>query len=166
VGIYSAAIKNRKLNASSYAAMLASTTQLNTPGLRLAELEGVHALTDVTGFGLAGHLFEVCKGSGVAATLRWDQVPLLPGVLDLVKAGIKTGASTRNWNGYGRSVDLGRHGDIEKTLLTDPQTSGGLRVTCTPQSVDRVLDLFRSEGFDRAAVIGEIHAGTPSLKVL
>jgi selenide,water dikinase len=166
VGICSAAIKSGKLNDSGYASMLASTTQLNTPGLKLAEVEDVHALTDVTGFGLAGHLLEVCKGSGVAATLRWDQVPLLPGVLDLVKAGIKTGASTRNWNGYGRNVDLGGHGHIAKTLLTDPQTSGGLLVTCAPESVDRVLDVFRSEGFDRAAVIGDIHAGTPTLKVL
>jgi selenide,water dikinase len=166
VGIYSAAIKNEKLNASTYAAMLASTTQLNTPGLRLAELDGVHALTDVTGFGLAGHLFEVCKGSGVAATLHWDQVPLLPGVLDLVKAGVKTGASTRNWHGYGKRVDLGRHGDIEQTLLTDPQTSGGLLVTCAPDAVERVLDVFRSEGFGSAAVIGEIRVGTPSVEVL
>jgi len=166
VGICSAAIRNGKLDASGYSAMLASTTQLNTPGLRLAELEGVHALTDVTGFGLAGHLLEVCKGSGVAATLRWDQVPLLAGVLDLVKAGIKTGASARNWNGYGKSVDLGSHGDIEKTLLTDPQTSGGLLVTCTPDAVERALDVFRSEGFGRAALIGEINAGTPSVTVL
>ena len=166
VGIYSAAIKNEKLNASGYEAMIASTTHLNTPGLRLAEMQGVHALTDVTGFGLAGHLFEVCKGSGVAATLRWDQVPLLPGVLDLVKAGLKTGASTRNWDGYGRNVNLGSHGEIEKTLLTDPQTSGGLLVTCAPDALERVLDVFRSEGFGRAAVIGEIHAGTPSVKVM
>jgi selenide,water dikinase len=166
VGICSAAIQNGKLDAAGYAAMLASTTQLNTPGLRFADLEGVHALTDITGFGLAGHLFEVCKGSGVAATLHWDRVPLLPGVLDLVKAGAKTGASTRNWQGYGKNVDLGRYGDIEKTLLTDPQTSGGLLVTCAPDVVQRVLDVFRIEGFDCAAAIGEIHAGTPSVKVL
>ncbi len=166
VGIYSAAIKKEKLSASGYAAMIASTTQLNTPGLRLAELEDVHALTDVTGFGLLGHLLEVCKGSGVAATLHWDQVPLLPGVLDLVKAGFKTGASTRNWDGYGKSVDLGGHGDIGKTLLTDPQTSGGLLVTCAPDAADRVLDVFHSEGFGRAAVIGEIRAGAPRVEVL
>jgi len=166
VGIYSAAIKNEKLAASGYEAMIASTTQLNTPGLRLAELQGVHALTDVTGFGLGGHLLEICKGSGAAATLRWDQVPLLPGVLDLVRAGLKTGASARNWNGYGRSVDLGRHGEIEKTLLTDPQTSGGLLVTCAPDAVERVLGVFREEGFHRAAVIGEMHAGIPSVGIL
>ena len=166
VGICSAAIKNGTLDAAGYAAMLASTTQLNTPGLRLPDLEGVHALTDVTGFGLAGHLFEVCKGSGVAATLHWDQVPLLPGVLDLIKAGTKTGASTRNWQGYGNNVDLGDYGEIEKTLLTDPQTSGGLLVTCAPDVVERVLDVFRSEGFGCAAEIGEILAGTPSLGVV
>ncbi|MGH8678977.1 MAG: selenide, water dikinase SelD, partial [Burkholderiales bacterium] len=101
-----------------------------------------------------------------AATLRWDQVPLLPGVLDLVKAGFKTGASTRNWHGYGKSVDLGGHGEIEKTLLTDPQTSGGLLVTCAPDAVGRVLDVFRSEGFGSAAVIGEIRTGAPSVEVL
>ena len=166
VGVCSAAIKNGKLDAAGYAAMLASTTQLNTPGVRLAELEGVHALTDVTGFGRAGHLFEVCKGSGVAATLHWDQVPLLPGVLDLIRTGAKTGASTRNWQGYGKNIDLGSYGEIEKTLLTDPQTSGGLLVTCAPDVVERVLDVFRSEGFGRAAEIGEITAGTASVKVL
>jgi selenide, water dikinase len=166
VGICSAAIKKERLDAAGYAAMVASTTQLNTPGIRLAELEGVHALTDVTGFGLAGHLLEVCKGSKVSAAVRWDAVPLLPGVLDLAKAGFKTGASTRNWAGYGAMVHMGNGGELEKTLLTDPQTSGGLLVTCAPDAVRKVLDIFHHEGFDRAAVIGEIRAGTPSVEVL
>ncbi|MEK6211917.1 MAG: selenide, water dikinase SelD [Pseudomonadota bacterium] len=166
VGICSAAIKKERLDAAGYAAMVASTTQLNTPGIRLAELEGVHALTDVTGFGLAGHLLEVCKGSKVSAAVRWDAVPLLPGVLDLAKAGFKTGASTRNWAGYGAMVHMGNGGELEKTLLTDPQTSGGLLVTCAPDAVRQVLDIFHDEGFDRAAVIGEIRAGTPSVEVL
>jgi selenide,water dikinase len=166
VGICSAAIKKERLDAAGYAAMVASTTQLNTPGIRLAELEGVHALTDVTGFGLAGHLLEVCKGSKVSAAVRWDAVPLLPGVLDLAKAGFKTGASTRNWAGYGAMVHMGNGGELEKTLLTDPQTSGGLLVTCAPDTVRKVLDIFHDEGFDRAAVIGEIRAGTPSVEVL
>jgi len=166
VGICSAAIKKERLDAAGYAALVASTTQLNTPGIRLAELEGVHALTDVTGFGLAGHLLEVCKGSKVSAAVRWDAVPLLPGVLDLAKAGFKTGASTRNWAGYGAMVHMGNGGELEKTLLTDPQTSGGLLVTCAPDAVRQVLDIFHDEGFDRAAVIGEIRAGTPSVEVL
>ena len=166
VGIYSAAIKKEKLDAAGYAAMIASTTKLNTPGLRLAELEGVHALTDVTGFGLAGHLLEVCKGSRLAATIEWNKVPLLPGVIDLAKSGFKTGASTRNWAGYGALVDIRNGGDLEKTLLTDPQTSGGLLVTCTADTVKEVLEIFQNEGFDRAAVIGEIGAGAPFLEVL
>jgi selenide,water dikinase len=166
VGIYSAAIKKEKLDAAEYAAMIASTTKLNTPGLKLAELEDVHALTDVTGFGLAGHLLEVCKGSKLAATIEWNKVPLLTGVLDLAKSGFKTGASTRNWAGYGAMVDLGAHGELEKTLLTDPQTSGGLLVTCAPEKTDQVLEVFRSEGFDSAAVIGEIRVGAPALKVV
>jgi selenide,water dikinase len=166
VGICSAAIKKEKLDPAGYAAMLASTTQLNTPGLRLAELEGVHALTDVTGFGLLGHLLEICRGSRVSATVDWNKVPLLPGVLDLVRSGMKTGASTRNWAGYGSLVDTGSRGDVERTLLTDPQTSGGLLVTCAPGAADAVMAIFRSEGFDRAAVIGEIGAGAPGVEVI
>jgi selenide,water dikinase len=165
VGIYSAAIKKEKLNAASYAAMISSTTQLNTPGLKLAELDDVHALTDVTGFGLAGHLMEICKGSKVSARLEWDKVPLLPGVQELVEAGFKTGASTRNWTGYGERVDLGAHGENVKTLLSDPQTSGGLLVTCARNAVPAVLEIFRSEGFDRVAVVGEIGDGAPGVRV-
>ena len=166
VGIYSAAIKKEKLDAAGYAAMIASTTQLNTPGVKLAELEGVHALTDVTGFGLAGHLLEVCKGARLAATIEWNKVPLLPGVLELAKEGFKTGASARNWAGYGAMVNLGRYGELEKTLLSDPQTSGGLLVTCAPDAVSGVLGIFKDEGFDRAAVIGEIRSGVASLTVI
>jgi selenide,water dikinase len=166
IGIYSAAIKKEKLAAAGYAAMIASTTKLNTPGLSLAELEGVHALTDITGFGLAGHLLEVCKGSKLAATIEWTKVPLLPGVLELAKSGFKTGASARNWAGYGATVDLGAHGELEQTLLTDPQTSGGLLVTCAADAVGEVLRIFQDEGFDCAAVIGELHAGPPAVTVL
>jgi selenide,water dikinase len=166
VGIYSAAIKKEKLDAAGYAAMIASTTQLNTPGVKFAKLESVHALTDVTGFGLAGHLLEVCKGAGLSATIEWIKVPLLPGVLELAKAGFKTGASTRNWTGYGAMVHLGAHGELEKTLLSDPQTSGGLLVTCAPDAVSKVLEIFRDEGFDRAAVIGEIRSGAASVSIV
>jgi selenide,water dikinase len=166
VGIYSAALKKDKLDAAGYKAMVDSATRLNTPGPRLARIEGVHALTDVTGFGLLGHLLEVCKGSKVAATIRWAQVPLLPGAAELARAGFKTGASGRNWAGYGNLVDLGRYGDVEHALLTDPQTSGGLLVACAPSAVDQVLDLFRDEGFAGAAVIGEVMAGAPAVKVV
>jgi len=165
VGIYSAALKKEQLSAAHYAAMLDSTTRLNTPGPRLAALQGVHALTDVTGFGLLGHLLEVCRGSGVHATVRSDRVPLLPGVEELAAAGHVTGASKRNWAAYGHEVAPGRMDETRRWLLCDPQTSGGLLVTCAPDAVDGVLDVFRSEGFERVAEIGEVEAGQPGVTV-
>ncbi len=160
VGVYSAALKKEKLDAAGYAAMIESTTKLNTPGKKLVDFASVRALTDVTGFGLAGHLLEITKGSKVGATLNWRDVPLHPGVLDLVKQGFFTGASERNWQGYGQHVTLGAGlGSVEQALLSDPQTSGGLLVACDPASVNDVLKVFADEGFARAAVIGEITAG-------
>src|SRR5688572_5697673 len=166
VGVYSAALKKEALGAAEYRAMLASTTRLNTPGTTLGKLPGVHALTDVTGFGLLGHLLEVCKGSKLRATLRWADVPLLPMVRELAQAGHVTGASKRNWAGYGHLVDLGERGDLERALLTDPQTSGGLLVACDPAATDAVLALFRAEGFEQAALVGELGSGTPGVRVV
>lgn len=165
VGIQSAALKKGELDAAGYAAMLASTTQLNIPGIRLSNLEAVHALTDVTGFGLLGHLLEVCRGSGVGARVRRRDVPVLEGVDALIARGIKTGASARNWAGYGQSVDLGGFGGEVQALFTDPQTSGGLLVACAPDAVDEVLALFRADGFSRAAVIGEVIEGPARVTV-
>jgi selenide,water dikinase len=166
VGVYGAALKRQQMTDAQYREMVASTTQLNTPGRRLARLPGVHALTDVTGFGLLGHLLEVCKGSNVRATLRWNSVPLLTSARELAAAGHVTGGSGRNWKGYGSLVELSGYGEIERALLTDPQTSGGLLVACAPDNVDQVLDVFESEGFGRAAVIGEVAAGTPGIAVI
>ncbi|MFN0040291.1 MAG: selenide, water dikinase SelD [Burkholderiales bacterium] len=165
VGIFSAAVKKNKLDAAGYAAMIDSTTRLNTPGVALGELAGVHALTDVTGFGLAGHLLEVCRGSKVSAQIEWDRVPFLPGAVELARSGVRTGASTRNWESYGERVDLGRFGELEKVLVTDPQTSGGLLVTCAPGVVGEMLSLFRSQGFAFVADIGEIHRGEPQVRL-
>ena len=165
VGIYSAALKKEKLRDEHYRAMIASTTKLNTPGAKLSGLPAVHALTDVTGFGLLGHLLEVCKGSQVHATLRWDAIPLLPEVTELVREGYVTGASRRNWASYGERVDLNGYGEVERWLLSDPQTSGGLLVTCAPEAVDEVLHVFLQDGFEHAAVIGEIGAGPARVAV-
>ncbi|MBL8514736.1 MAG: selenide, water dikinase SelD [Betaproteobacteria bacterium] len=160
VGILSAALKKEKLDAAGYAAMIASTTKLNTPGIQLGTLPGVHALTDVTGFGLAGHLLEICRGSGVGAQVDFKKLPVIPGVMDLATQGNVTGASGRNWAGYGHDVVLAPHlGDVERNLLTDPQTSGGLLVACDPSQVREVLSIFQAEGFAQAAEIGEITAG-------
>ena len=166
VGIYSAALKKGGLDEAGYRAMIASTTKLNTPGIKLGALGGVHALTDVTGFGLLGHLLEIAKGSGVTAKLEWKSLPLLPGAIDLAHKGFVTGASGRNWTAYGARVSLGPAiGEIERAVLTDPQTSGGLLVSCAPDAVDEVLRIFREEGFEAAAVVGEIGAGEPRVHV-
>jgi len=166
VGIYSAALKKQKLDDAGYAAMIASTTKLNTPGIALGRMPGVHALTDVTGFGLAGHLLEICRGSGAGAVIDYANVPLLPGAGELARGGFFTGASARNWTGYGADVTIdAKDGDLVRTIVTDPQTSGGLLVACAPGDVGAVLDAFRDEGFDRAADIGEIVAGSPRVTV-
>jgi selenide,water dikinase len=166
VGIHSAALKKGKLDEAGYKAMIAATTKLNTPGTRLGKLGAVHALTDVTGFGLLGHLLEIAKGSNAGARIDFKSVPLLPEALEFAREGILTGASARNWTGYGTRVKLGAGiGEAEKAVLTDPQTSGGLLVACKPSAVDEVLQIFRSEGFDRAAVVGEIVAGAPEVAV-
>jgi selenide,water dikinase len=166
VGVLSAALKKDKLDADGYAAMIANTTKLNKPGKALAELAGVHALTDVTGFGLLGHLLELARGAKLTARLDMERIPLLPGVAQLAHEGFFTGASGRNWDAYGLDVDLGASiTDTQRVLLTDPQTSGGLLVSCDPGSVDEVLALFAREGFGHAAVIGRMEAGAPRVKV-
>ncbi len=166
VGVLSAALKKEKLDAAGYASMIASTTQLNTPGIRLGAMASVHALTDVTGFGLAGHLLEICRGSAVAARIDFAKLPLMPGVSRLAAEGYVTGASGRNWSGYSHDVELAASlGDVERNLLTDPQTSGGLLVACDPAAVDEVLKIFADENFAHAAVVGEITAGPARLFV-
>ncbi len=166
VGIYSAALKKDQLHASDYDAMIATTTQLNTPGPLLACLDGVHAVTDVTGFGLAGHLLEVCKGSQLRARVNYADLPLLPRARELVEAGYLTGASGRNWASYGDGVAIAAGlGDTARTLLTDPQTSGGLLVSCSPETVTEVLSIFLQQGFSHVSVIGEIAEGEPGIDV-
>jgi selenide,water dikinase len=166
VGVLSAALKKGALDDAGYAAMIENTTKLNKPGKALADLPGVHALTDVTGFGLLGHLLELARGAGLKARLDMDSIPLLPGVRKLAEAGYVTGASGRNWAGYGHEVTLApRIAPVQQTLLTDPQTSGGLLVACAPDTVDEVLALFAREGFDRAAVIGEMQPGPAGVSV-
>ncbi len=166
VGIYSAALKKGRLDDAGYRAMIAATTKLNTPGTRLGQMEAVHALTDVTGFGLLGHLLEIAKGSAAGARVRWEALPILPHAVDFAREGILTGASARNWAGYGERVKLApRFGEAEKALLTDPQTSGGLLVACAADATDEVLAIFRSDAFEDAAVIGEVVAGAGDVVV-
>ncbi|HEX7373368.1 MAG TPA: selenide, water dikinase SelD [Steroidobacteraceae bacterium] len=166
VGIYSAALKQGALPAAGYRAMIDTTTRLNSAGPDLARLPGVHAMTDVTGFGLLGHLLEMCKGSGLSARLRSSQVPLLDDVVTLAAAGHVTGASARNWASYGAEVRIADDVDaVLPKLLTDPQTSGGLLVSCTDEAVDSVLATMARHGCERAAVIGRMSAGGSGVDV-
>ena len=159
VGVLSAALKKEALSDEGYAQMIATTTQLNTPGPELAAMDGVHALTDVTGFGLAGHALELARGAKTVVAIDWASVPLLPQVRALAEAGMVTGASGRNWAGYGAEVRVPEgFAAVDLALLTDPQTSGGLLVTCDANAVDDVLAVFRRHGFDAAAEIGEVVA--------
>jgi selenide,water dikinase len=157
VGILSAALKKGVLDDAGYARMIATTTKLNTPGPDLAALPGVHAMTDVTGFGLAGHALELARGAGCEVRIDWAHVPLLDGVKALAVAGCVTGASGRNWGGYGHEIVLpDGFAPEDRALLTDPQTSGGLLVTCEAASLDAVFAVFERHGFSVPAVIGEV----------
>jgi selenide,water dikinase len=166
VGVYSAAFKQERLDAEGYAAMIASTTQLNAVGAKLGGQPGVHAVTDVTGFGLLGHALEMARGSGLTVELSVSAAPLLPGVEALAQAGVRTGASTRNWAGYGGDIDGAQAlSDWRRDLMTDPQTSGGLLIAVAPGHADAVLDLVRREGFGRAAVVGRMAQGPARVRV-
>ncbi len=166
VGIYSAALKRQQLEESSYRDMLASTTQLNTVGAELPDIEGVNSVTDVTGFGLLGHLLEMCRGAALGAEIDSSYVPLLPDARRLAENGFGTGAAERNWQSYGGDVDMPVSSpDWQRSLLCDPQTSGGLLIACTDQAAPGVLDLMRSRKFENARVIGAFVPGTPRVRV-
>jgi selenide,water dikinase len=160
VGILSAALKKGALSAAGYAQMIAATTQLNTPGTALGALPGVHAMTDVTGFGLAGHLLEICRGSRLGASLRFADLPVIEEARQWAAQGTVTGASARNWTGYGSEIRLPEGAPAwQRALLTDPQTSGGLLVACSADTEAAVLAEFRKQGFDAACRIGRMVAG-------
>ena len=165
IGILSAALKKGKLSESGYRQMIDWTTRLNTPGEKLADMPGVHALTDVTGFGLAGHLLEICRGSKLSAEVKFDALPVISEALDWAKRGVATGASDRNWKGYGQDVRFSGD-EWKRKLLTDPQTSGGLLVACSKDSEKQVLSEFKSQGFAEATVIGRLTAGPAQIAVI
>ncbi len=166
VGMLSAALKKGTLSKEGYADMVRWTTKLNTPGIALSSMDTVHAMTDVTGFGLAGHLLEICRGSSLAAQVNFDTVPLIPLAAEIAQAGVATGASARNWDGYGSSMVLPEGFEKWKqNLLSDPQTSGGLLIACAPEVAQQVLELLRSQDFGDAAVIGSLAAGAAQVEV-
>jgi selenide,water dikinase len=161
VGILSAALKKEQLSDAAYQEMIALTTKLNKPGVALSQLDSVHALTDVTGFGLAGHLLELCRGAKLSAQIQWDAIPVIAEAVKLVKEDIFTGASPRNWLGYGHEIQMASHlSTWQQNLLSDPQTSGGLLISCSPESTEQVLEMLRTDGFTQAQTIGHFVEGS------
>jgi len=167
IGVLSAALKKGELSAEGYRQMVEVTTQLNRTGAVLADMPGVHAMTDVTGFALLGHLLEICRGSQLHAALEFERIPFIDTALQLAQAGYATGAAARNWASYSDGVVLGAGiAEWQRKLLCDPQTSGGLLVSCAPESVDAVLAAFHADGFSQAKAIGAMQAGTAQVTVL
>jgi selenide,water dikinase len=153
-------------DAAAYADMLDSTTQLNTLGAELPAIAGVHAVTDVTGFGLLGHALEMCRGAGLGARMEAERLPWFPAAVRLAEAGFGTGASKRNWASYGPEVDLPAETPTwRRDLLCDPQTSGGLLIACAPEDAPDVIALARARGFAHAADIGAFVAGPARVRI-
>jgi selenide, water dikinase len=166
VGIYSAALKKGELSREAYGEMVATTTLLNRIGAELTKDTCVHAMTDVTGFGLLGHTLEMARGSDAAIVIEAAQLPLLKEAERLAEQGLITGASDRNWASYGESVVLAPDfPDWRRSVLTDPQTSGGLLIACDPDGADRVLAEIAAAGYSQATIIGRVERGTPSVRV-
>ncbi len=166
VGIYSAAFKKDALAPESYTEMVAAMTLLNSIGADLAKDPDVHAVTDVTGFGLLGHAMEMARGSGHTLIVRNEEVPLLTDAERLAREGYITGASGRNWASYGASVKLpSDFPEWKRNLLTDPQTSGGLLISCEPERADTVLRTIVAGGYPAARIIGQVSAGDPAIHV-
>ena len=160
VGILGAAMNKDELSFKGYEEMVESTTKLNSIGADLADMAGVHAVTDVTGFGLVGHLLELCEGAGLTATLSWDELPILPSALEYAKQGYNTGAANRNWASFGKNITIpDTMEQWQKNMLTDPQTSGGLMVSCPPERADEIIALFHAQGYSFAKQIGSMEAG-------
>lgn len=166
VGIYSAAIKKGDLPGGGYAEMVASTTQLNRIGGELADNADVHAITDVTGFGLLGHALEMARGSNLTVTLKAGDVPLFTQAAQLAQQGYITGASTRNWASYGDTIRLpGGFPDWQRSLLVDPQTSGGLLISCTADRAQAILATIQQAGYFAAQIVGHTEAGPAEVRV-
>ena len=167
VGVLSAALKKGELSAEGYRQMVDTTTQLNCVGTALGGMSSVHAMTDVTGFALLGHLLEICRGSKLGAEVNFKALPVLSVALQLAEQGYSTGAADRNWSSYGAEVDFPQgFPEWQRKLLCDPQTSGGLLVECAANEADKVLTIFHRQGFVAACVIGKMAAGTARGKVV
>lgn len=167
VGIYSAAFKKDALSAEAYAEMMASVTLLNKIGAEFAQDPDVHAITDVTGFGILGHGLEVARGSGLTLNIDRARLPLLREAVSLAQNGYVTGASTRNWDSYGDGIVLPEGIELwQRQILTDPQTSGGLLIACAPDRAEQTLGQAIEAGYTAARIVGHAEAGPSQVRVI
>ncbi len=166
VGIYSAAFKKSALSRAAYDEFIATTTLLNKVGATLAKEPAVHAMTDVTGFGLLGHALELARGSGKTVTINAGSLPFLKEAAALAQQGFITGASGRNWKSYDAHVTLpDGTAEWQRQILCDPQTSGGLLISCAPDKADTLLKGIVAAGYSSARIIGRVAAGEPIVAV-
>ena len=157
IGILSHVLKNSSLSDSAYEKMIRYSTRLNSPGIRFGRMNSIHAMTDVTGFGLLGHLLEICRSSGVSAEINFSNIPFIPEAYEYAKEGNFTGASERNWSSYASNVNIFPGNEKwQISILCDPQTSGGLLLSADPSVTDEVLSIFHEMGFPEAGIIGTI----------
>lgn len=159
IGILTTAEKQQKLKPEHQSLATEQMCRLNNVGEQLADITGVTAMTDVTGFGLLGHLTEMCQGSGLQAKINEDMVPVLDGVTDYITLGAIPGGSGRNFDSYGQHISP--ISATQQALLCDPQTSGGLLVSVRPDAVSQVTDLLESQGLANSP-IGKLHTAQQS----
>ena len=168
IGVMTTALKKGQLTPDAYESVLKVMTQLNRVGATLATNPDVHAMTDITGFGLLGHLLEVCRGSAVRAEISLSLIPILSSALNLASQGIFPGAARRNWESYQSHVNLAEQSNLsewEILLLADPQTSGGLLLSVAPNSVSTIIEQLLAEGYGFSRVIGECTEGEVGIEV-
>jgi selenide, water dikinase len=166
VGIYSAAFKKGALDLAGYDELIATTTLLNKVGTKLAQNSAVHAMTDVTGFGLLGHALEMARGSRKTIVISAQSLPWLTEAATLAQRGFVTGASSRNWKSFDHHVVLPEATkDWQRLLYCDPQTSGGLLIACSAEHVATLRDRIVADGYPSASIIGEVKEGRPQIIV-
>ncbi len=167
MGTFGSAERSGKLSPEAYEIMVTSGSQMNAVGAILSEIDGVSAATDVSGFGLLGHTLEIARASGLSATLRSEDIPILRFAADLAREGFSTGGAIRNWNSYG--VDVHEATPLERwhrKLLSEPETSGGLLIGIAQSRVPDLLTCLQDKGFHQAAVIGDFQAGAPGVRLI
>jgi selenide,water dikinase len=166
IGVYSAAFKKGALSREAYGEFIATTTLLNRVGTELAKDNAVHAMTDVTGFGLLGHALEMARGAHKTIAIKATALPWLKEAFALAQRGFITGASGRNWKSYDSDIVLPADTpEWWRQLFCDPQTSGGLLVACVANRAEALLDTVIAAGYPGARIIGQVLDGGPRILV-